>query len=940
MARPIAAWVRLRAFLAVGVAGLLVMAVLPADAVEYPDDFVELPFTAYGDMLVDQANGQLFITGFGAIEGLAVVNTDGSGLTMIPNTAGASKMSMTEDGRFVYVALTNGDAIAEIETSTLSVRRLSTGTGSCPTQVAAVAGFVWYAETRNRCRDWSSIRRLDPVTGQVSEQVRKDFVYEPALRALPGSARIMYAETGLTRSHLAVFDVADGNLNLTASSERDDMLLEREVQVTTDGEHVMLPYGGGSVAFHRTSDFSLDTVTTSSVPSYWTAVAANNEVVAIAKDDSDLIEIVDRVRDTPVNYVKVDYGGPGYVEGLRLAGDQLFAVTTGPTLRLYQVDRPAVPPPDLTLEAPSQAYVAKPVTVFGVLSEGSTPIPDTGVTVRQQGTEQPVGIATTDPNGRYSLTFTPQEIGTLKLSAEYAGDSTRKPSKALAELSVVRRPVSLSMTAPVSVQPDEAVSLTGTVLDGDSAYAGAALRIDRRCLGATTWEPFTTVMTDEAGNFIAADMPGNCNWYEYMAGYAGDAERLPASVTKTVQVTWRSASIDLSAPPTVHVGDRIDFGGTLTTSDGPLAEVPLTVRVAPIATSNWRDLDPVTTNSMGEFAFSDAPSQEGTNCYQVQYAGDSRIHPTSTGRCVSATRWATSVDLQGPETAELDEPVLMTGSLVSEGDQPVGGITLAVTRVDGFVGTQALPSVVTEADGDFSIRDVPPAGGDVTYSVAYPGTNSRDAAADDLAVAVSRHTRTLTLAANRRAYEFGQTANLTINLKTDSLRTVQVYAKEAGRANRLIFSGVVPRAGLTLKHRMTRNTQFTATIAEDGRAHAASDALSRSTHAGVSIAAWNWYASTHGYKLYRPTAKPAFTMTVRPNTGDGGCIHMELQRKYAIGWRTRSTTTCRPINSQSKATWTLKDRQPVKTPLRVRATFPGDSTNIFGNSNWVYFKFV
>ena len=722
---------------------------------------------------------------------------------------------------------------------------------------------------------------------------------------------------------------------------RVDGLLDDDLQLTNSGDHLMLPGIGGSVSFYRTSDLSADGVATTSSRYDWTAVAADDAVVAVAKAGS--VEVIDRASDTRVNDIILDPGSAGgSVEGVRLVGDQMFAVTRGSTLRLYQVDRPSVAPPDLTLDAPAEAYVARPLTLSGELRDQGTPIPGATVAIGQEGVEQPLGTPKTDAEGRYTLEVVPQRTGTLSLSANYAGDSTIKPTTTSAQVSVVRRSVSLTLAGPASVWPDEQVNLTGSLFDGNDPYAGASLRVDRRCPGAA-WETLATVVTDDAGSFAITDAPGSCNSYEYVVTYDGDTQRLATTAARTVQVTWRQPAVDLVAPSEAHVEETINLSGTLTTADGPLADVPVIARVS--TPSGWRDLGTLTTDAAGRFDVDDRPALAGAHCYQVTYAGDSRTRAASMQRCVSVTRWASGFVLDGPQTADLDEELLLTGRFVSEGDQTVGGIALDVSRTDTYDGTQALPSVVTGADGGFTIRDTPPNGGDVTYKVAYAGTATRADNWQTITVTVPRASRTLELSTDQSTYDYGQTAHVTVSLTTtpttEAQRTVQVYAHQAEGYRRLIFSGEVPAAGLTLQPVMKSNTEFSAEIGEDGRALAASSSVPVLTRIGLTTTAKYWYDTVRGYKIYHPRRNPSFVVAARPKNGFGGCVHMRLQRRYASGWRTMFRTECLPLSSVGReAYWTLTGRQATNTPYRVRPTSSGYPVNAPGNGAWVYFKFI
>jgi hypothetical protein len=912
--------------------GCLALVCLPARAVDFVDKFVALPFTSYGDMLVDSAHRQVFVTGGYGSNEIAVVALDGSGVSLIPNAPGATALSMTADGRTVYATLRNGDGIAEIDTATLAMRRISTGAGSCPTQVAAVAGYVWFVESGDDCNQWAAIRRLDPATGAVSSDIQRGSLYQPALRVVPGTTRFLYAEAGSSTADVGVYDVADGTLNLVGSHSIEGYL-NNALRLTNDGEHLMI-HRYSSLSFHRITDFAADGVSMLPSAGWPRAYAADEEVVVVAQRDSNTVEVLGRGSSARANTVTLGTGDAGEVVALDLVGDQMFAVTLGSGLRLYQVDRPAVPAPGLTVEVPVSPVVGDPMTVSGVLTNQGTVIPGAVVTVRQDGVVQPLGSATTDSNGRYSLEFVPEQAGTLRLVSSYAGDATAKAAAGHAEVRVQLRRVALTLAGPASAESDQEVRLSGTLFDGTDPLDGVVLRVDRRCSGSSTWEPLTAVLTDAGGTFAATDSPGSCAAYDYLVRYEGDDVHAAASASMATTVEG-ATTVELQTPPSVHVGDTVLLSGTVNSSDGPLANTPLVARVS--TPWGWRSLGTLTTDSTGWFETTDVPTDAGAHCYLVGYAGDSEHDPASTQSCVGVTKWATSLTLVGPTSAELEERVILRGRLTTDG-QPLVGVHLVLSRSDRYQGTVLLPDVVTGADGAFTISDVPPQGGDVTYAASYAGGVSRSAASTTWNVAVSRPTRTLALRTDRTIYRRGETAQVFVDLTTDSSRTVRVYAQEADRARTRIFSGTIPRTGLRLSHVMTHNTVFSAAIAEDGRALSASTLLERATQAALSTEALGSYGRSRRYELYRLTADPTFRTTVRP-ARDRGCVRFRVQRASSGDWRGVSQTACVSVADDSTATWRLTGTQPRGARYRVRPVLVRDSLNAHGTGNWVYFAF-
>ena len=96
----------------------------------------------------------------------------------------------------------------------------------------------------------------------------------------------------------------------------------------------------GSVNFFRTTDFSADGI--NMVPGGWQgAWAADDHVVVAAPRDSNRVSVLPRGASGVLNTIDLGPAGSEVVD-LDLVGDQMFAVTRGETVRLYQVDRPAI----------------------------------------------------------------------------------------------------------------------------------------------------------------------------------------------------------------------------------------------------------------------------------------------------------------------------------------------------------------------------------------------------------------------------------------------------------------------------------------------------------------------------------------------------------------------------------------------------------------------
>lgn len=105
----------------------------------------ELPLPGYGDMVVDNAREQIFISGGPTSQGIVVTDFSGHVEKTIEGQPGATGLVLSDDGATLYAALSAGDAISAIDTESLSEKaRFGTGAQFCPTHLARTAGNVWF----------------------------------------------------------------------------------------------------------------------------------------------------------------------------------------------------------------------------------------------------------------------------------------------------------------------------------------------------------------------------------------------------------------------------------------------------------------------------------------------------------------------------------------------------------------------------------------------------------------------------------------------------------------------------------------------------------------------------------------------------------------------------------------------------------------------------
>ncbi|MEU6462611.1 hypothetical protein [Streptomyces sp. NPDC046976] len=113
---------------------------LTGSAAARADSTAVLPLSHYAHMLVDTVHRHLFFSQGAGSTGIVVTDLAGTPVTTIEDERGATGLALSGDGATLYAALADGDAVAAIDTATLTEStRYPGGTGSAPASVAVAA---------------------------------------------------------------------------------------------------------------------------------------------------------------------------------------------------------------------------------------------------------------------------------------------------------------------------------------------------------------------------------------------------------------------------------------------------------------------------------------------------------------------------------------------------------------------------------------------------------------------------------------------------------------------------------------------------------------------------------------------------------------------------------------------------------------------------------
>ncbi|MFI9808172.1 WD40 repeat domain-containing protein [Streptomyces sp. NPDC052301] len=372
----------------------------------------------------------------------------------------------------------------------------------------------------------------------------------------------------------------------------------------------------------------------------------------------------------------------------------------------------------------------------------------------------------------------------------------------------------------------------------------------------------------------------------------------------------------------------------------------------PGGTTSVREYDfPNTGHTSGSDELADSAlawAPDASRLFAVSYNSDGVY---SLRVLAAPTKAATTVTVDAPATATRAKALTVKGKVTSKVALAAGtGLTVTRTDLDSPKG-KTLPPVTAKADGTFSFADTPPAGGKVTYKVAYAGDADHAASSGSDSVTVSRAKPTLTVDNNGKVYSYGKDVKFTAHLGTTyKNRTVEIWADPFGydKPNKLVRSGKVDSHGnLSVTLDMKRDTKVTAKFAGDSRYTSASASSTAGARVSISTSVGNHYKSKsawgHTYYFFHKTKDPLITTKMSYFPGRAQKFEFEV---YAQGrWYPGDPAYFKlGGDGVSQVRITGDHGEDFGWRFRVRSSYinssSGDTVNSTTHGAWKYFTFT
>lgn len=400
-----------------------------------------------------------------------------------------------------------------------------------------------------------------------------------------------------------------------------------------------------------------------------------------------------------------------------------------------------------------------------------------------------------------------------------------------------------------------------------------------------------------------------------------------------------NASVTLGGAAQLPTGAPVSLTGVLSDGTNPIGSAALSVsRTDGSGTTNLPD---VTTAANGSFTVTDTmPSSDAS--WTVHFAGNDSVQPLSATHVVTLGKYSSAIALTAPATATRGVAYRVTGVLTSNG-APLASTSVTFTRKD-LAGTRSF-SLVSNASGVVSYRDVPAVGGVVSWTLAYAGDDTHASASASKAVTVSRLATSVTIKTSATSYAYGARAAITVHLGTTyNRRDVYVYARPLGPTvgtapGTLIAHVKVNSLGnAIIGYTMRARTTITVRFAGDYRYLAAARAVTANVVSKVSIEAGSYTSVSGG--VYKYASGTAYFRSRPAPLRYSGCITFALQI-YAAGRWQNAGSVCATIQpTAGYYAYAYTNRNYVGYKFRVRAYIGSNGYSIGSTSPWLYFMFV
>nr|WQH65246.1 Ig-like domain repeat protein [Methanosphaera sp. ISO3-F5] len=353
----------------------------------------------------------------------------------------------------------------------------------------------------------------------------------------------------------------------------------------------------------------------------------------------------------------------------------------------------------ITFETPSTIKLGLPSTINGILvDQYGKAVPNAKVTVK-------VGDktlnATTDKNGKYSVTTTPTKVGINNIIVSYAGNETYRATDNTGVLLVDKLDtiLTLNVSSPAKVGN---VNITGTLLDENNKP------VSNKPIKVTVNGKEYNTTTNSKGVYVLNNPTTTAGVNNVTVTYAGDGEHYLINNAKKFNVDTVDVVVDV-AMPKVDAGNS-NIVANITDENGK----PVSTGTVTITTPDGKTIKaPVKDGKVNVTV----PTTPGTQTYKVKYDGDNYT-PSTKSFTVDVPKVNTTITTNKLTPAKVDDTTTVTGTLKDSNGKPIPNAEVTVK----YANTTKV--VKTDSNGKYTAAIPDVRAGTNPVTVTYSGNDT------------------------------------------------------------------------------------------------------------------------------------------------------------------------------------------------------------------------
>lgn len=486
----------------------------------------------------------------------------------------------------------------------------------------------------------------------------------------------------------------------------------------------------------------------------------------------------------------------------------------------------------------------------------------------------------------------------------------------------------------------EPVHLDGTATLSGQPFAGRQLTAWRS--GPDGLVQLPPIVTAADGTFTIDDSPTRWGGYRYSVISPAAPGLAPEKDEAFHRVQGVRTGISLERPVVSAPGRPVVVRGRLTTTStsNPIAGARITATHTHAGETTA--LAPTVTGADGGFTLEVDGATLGEHVFNVAYEGDSTFLP-SASQVSTWVKHDVVIELTGLDSPYLmrEEPVTLNGRLRTAEGEPLPQQTVYWEQRRTQSGAPAVSgTMVTDADGGFTIDDAPCCSGQTRWVVQYRGDDTHQTALSEAAVPVYQYRPEIAITTDRTQYEYDTDAEVTVRLPESAYGTIRVFMEPHGLQPRLVAVRSSVEVAEVL--RLTRNTTVSAVYEPRTgwfRYAPGTASVAIPVVPAMRQSLSGWYAKDGAVHLVRTGVDPLLKVTTKPSLS-GKCVRARVERFRNGAYRFVKRSLCLRLSQTSTADWAVRGDPPAGTRFRVRYEWAGSPTYSPRNATWTYLRFT